>query len=190
MARGRQHVDLLRISVRGAGRRGARALNRDQRILQDELNRTINVLGQRATKAIRESGAVPEDTKNLVRSIRPVFFTRASRVQVTIRADAERDGYRYAGVTRFGHKVSEIKPKAARGGAGGGRRAPSLRMRLDMGYSSHYDDILGRHFTRVKAVQVEQDWMELTIPYVNRPVRLMQEQLGRQIQKKVLNLRT
>jgi hypothetical protein len=148
---------LLRFTTRGAGQRDVGSFSRNQRVLHDTYNAGMNRLGQRAVRAIKLSGAVPEDTGQLLNSIHPLFFTRASRVQVTIRAEATDKGrtqkrgrvYDYVDVTRRGHKKAVIKPQVA-------------------------------------GVKVGQDWVELVQDDIDREVERAQEEMGRHVASRIL----
>lgn len=117
-------TDLFRISVRGAGR-SARDFDDLQRAIQDELNREIRGLGRLAEKSLRS--IAPEDTSDLVDTIKATVRFRAIRPRVTIHAEFQ--GHRsvpfeadYApdpafadiNVTRYGHRQSELVPRHAR----------------------------------------------------------------------------
>lgn len=183
---------LVRMRVVGAGVGASSrvsSFSRQQRVIQDELNDAMNRLGQRATVRIRQSGAVPEDTGKLVDSIRAVFSTRASRVQVTIVAEAERDGFSYVAVTRFGHRKAVIRPRAQRfEQATSSREAPSLQIRSDMTGRSHWAMIAGKRFSSVKGVRGSHstDWVNLVQAEVDHEVDVIQESLGRNVASRIL----
>lgn len=173
---------LVRLSVIGAGRGDVASFTKAQRTLQDELNKGMNVLGQRATKRIRESGVVPENEGTLESSLRSVFFTQASRVQVTITASAKRDGYDYTGVTRFGHRVSVIRPKRK-------RQVAAKRV----GRTAWLTVFFGRPrseratlLPQVRGVRVQQDWAELARDEISDIIDRAQAEMGRNVASRIL----
>jgi hypothetical protein len=182
---------LLRFTTRGAGQRDVGSFSRNQRVLHDTYNAGMNRLGQRAVRAIKLSGAVPEDTGQLLNSIHPLFFTRASRVQVTIRAEATDKGrtqkrgrvYDYVDVTRRGHKKAVIKPQVKRFQEYKRRgRTPWLGVRFE----GHRNEGVKTRMPQVAGVKVGQDWVELVQDDIDREVERAQEEMGRHVASRIL----
>lgn len=110
-------TDLIRIQVRGTGRRGtADDFSRAQRALQDEIIRVMRQLEIEARAAL--VGAMPEpDTGDLADSLSSRFFFRADRVRFTVEGGAPGHGgddRGYIGVTREGHREQRIYPTTRR----------------------------------------------------------------------------
>lgn len=108
--------DLIRISVRGAGRRGAAdSFSRVQRDLQDSIIATMRELELEATAVL--AGHAPADTEDLRASLEARFFFRGDTVRFTISGGAPGHGgdpSPYIGVTRRGHREQRIHPSQRR----------------------------------------------------------------------------
>ena len=117
-----------------------------------EDNRQIRQIIERRTRSLAPILAnfvrsfAPRDTGRLARSVEPVKLSRRrlGKAYVTgfkIVAGAQRDGYRYLDVTRFGHAKAFIRPKRARFLKVHleGRANPPVSLRVVRGADPAYD---------------------------------------------------
>lgn len=105
---------LLSIEMHGAGRRGqlARDFSKVERRIQNARNRMVRESGQ-ATEAIFEASA-PRDTGQMADSIKSVMHFRGHLIRAQIAVSAQRDGFDYLNVTRFGHEVPQVVARGKR----------------------------------------------------------------------------
>ena len=105
---------LVTVEVEGEVGEGqtARDLTRAERRIQDRVNRAMRRL-DRELPIVYRAGA-PVDTGALARSITSTIAFRGRLVRVAVSADAERDGFDYMPVTRWGHTLPVIRPRRKR----------------------------------------------------------------------------
>lgn len=160
-------ADVFVVQVEGVGRKGqlASAFSKRQREVQNRINRTMRTLEKVLPMTFKS--LAPRDTEELVDSIEGVAFFRANAVRVSVRARAVRDGFDYLPVTRYGHRVAEIRNKT--------KRAMTVYPK-------------GRHGRRVLRTKVRgyrpaSDWVDVATrasdPFIDHEV----QRLGRDIER-------
>lgn len=155
------------IDVEGAGSPGQLAADFDsaQRRIQARITRTMRII-QRELPVFFEKEA-PRDTGELARSIKGIIFFRAQFQRVSIEVSAQREGFNYLDITRFGHRTPYIIP----------RRKRAMTVHVD---GRHNPPILRR---RVRGYTPSGDWVRRgyreAAPFLDKQFR----ELGRDIQR-------
>lgn len=103
-------ADFARVTVEGAGKKGqlARDFTKLERRLQDDLNASMRRMVRPVKIAFYQ--AAPVDTGNLRRNITARLHFRAHQITMTVGTVAEREGFDYTNITRFGHDTPVIVP--------------------------------------------------------------------------------
>ena len=101
----------MRMEVEGVGKL-ARDFDQAERQVQNRINRTMRELEKVSTRAI--AAAAPRESGALARSVQGTIYFRGHLVRITFTADAQREGFSYLNVTRFGHRLPRIFPKRAK----------------------------------------------------------------------------
>lgn len=151
----------VKVRTLGAGRASRRFLMASQAV-EEELQKGLEELGDVselifAAHALRRSG-------RMARGV----VARAFGSKVIVRVDAKdpKSGFDYVGVTRFGHRVSIIRPK----------RAKALRIPLAGG-------VIFRRSSR--GFHPAGDWAEQAIPQIEREAQSVATRIGRRIEARL-----
>lgn len=158
-------VDLVRVSVRGAGVTGRRlraAAEEIQDILKDEMEE----LGEDCASILRT--VAPARSHRLQEGIVASATFRHARLTVDIFSEGAiaDDGFDYTDVTRFGHRQSIIRPVFAR----------FLRVRFP-------DAVVYR--THVRGYQPSTDWVEEALPEMEAAAEETMGRVDRQIDVRI-----
>jgi hypothetical protein len=145
-----------------------RDLPREERRVQDKINRTMRLLDVAAENAFQE--AAPYDTGALRKSLRSSLFFRGNVARITVRVRATRDRFNYLPVTRFGHIATVIVP----------RHRKQMKVYV---HGRSNPPILRRS---VRGYHPEKDWVDQAGRQVSLLVRSASRELAREIETTVI----
>lgn len=152
-------------TVTGAGPVAAR-FSRVERDLQTRLNGLMRRVGRTSERILKR--AAPKDTRALADSIRAVPYSRAGDINVSIKAHAQRDGFNYLDITRFGHRRRVLTAK---------RKGRAMAVR----YAGHRAPEVIAFAMRAEGYKPPVDWVEKGWPLINRAVSVEATRMGREI---------
>ncbi len=157
--------DFITLTTRGAGDEDqlAKDFTRAQRRIQDRVNRTMRLIDAETMPVYRT--VAPSDTGELMRGLESRISFRAQRVRITVSVAAERDGFDYVAVTRFGHRVRWITPKR--------------KLAMTVHTQGRYSMPILRH--RVPGYRPRRDWVVDGTRRVIQMVDRHSRELGRDI---------
>ena len=171
----------------------AREYDRAERKIQDKVNRMMRYL-QSATESEFDR-AVPRDTGQLAKGLRASISFRGGIVRITMRSTgADREGYNYLDVTRFGHRRVIIHPRRAKflKFVPGPRSTAGARQARDVPFKGRLIHVQGRagrspiYRRWVYGVVRPRDWVETANEKMETRVRVVSNVLARDIARTVV----
>lgn len=168
-----------RVQITGADR-VARRMQIAAATIDDDVLEAQKALGE--TSELIFAAYALKRTGRLARGI--VSRVLGSVVQVEAHAKDPRSGYDYVGVTRFGHRVARIEPRADRAPAsvratGRSRaRGAHAALRIPVGGTAIY-----RRWSR--GFHPARDWAEAAIPQVEAAAERQAQKLGEKVAERI-----